>query len=181
VSVVDRLLRGGGGGHDGRYYRAADITLEPPTVQRPRPPLTIAASSPPSIRLAAEVGDAWNTMGGRGLTAEAGLDAVRRQAAWLDEACAEVGRDPTSIRRSLLLHESWIAEEPFASESAFREFVERYRTAGIDEFVFHYPPEEWARRTRVEAGLFRRLATDVLPSLRDASAPNFKKNSGNRC
>jgi alkanesulfonate monooxygenase SsuD/methylene tetrahydromethanopterin reductase-like flavin-dependent oxidoreductase (luciferase family) len=169
VEALDRLLRQAGG-YDGRYYRVADVRQEPPPLQRPRPPLTIAAWSPRNIRLAAELGDAWNTMGGRGLDAVQGLREVQRQAERLDQACAEIGRDPATIRRSLLQHEFWIADEPFASEQAFREFVERYRAAGIDEFVFYYPPEEWARKTRVEPGLFARLATDVMPELRGSAA-----------
>jgi alkanesulfonate monooxygenase SsuD/methylene tetrahydromethanopterin reductase-like flavin-dependent oxidoreductase (luciferase family) len=168
VEVVDRLLRGAPGSFDGRYYRVADFPLTPPPVQRPRPPLTIAAWSPRNIRLAAEVGDAWNTMGGRGLDTDQGFAAVRRQSEFLDQACAEIGRDPSTIRRSLLLHEFWIAEEPFASEAAFRELVDRYRSTGINEFVFYYPPEEWSRKTRVERGLFEQLAAGVMPELRDA-------------
>jgi alkanesulfonate monooxygenase SsuD/methylene tetrahydromethanopterin reductase-like flavin-dependent oxidoreductase (luciferase family) len=166
VVALDRLLRGAGG-HEGRYYRVTDFRFQPPPLQAPRPPLTIAAWSPRNIRLAAAFGDAWNTMGGRGLDAEHGLAAVRQQSALLDEACAEIGRDPGTIRRSLLLHEFWIAEEPFASEAAFRDVVDRYRSAGIDEFVFYYPAEEWGRKTHVEPGLFERLAVDVLPELRE--------------
>jgi len=167
VEALDRLLRGERA-YAGRYYRISDAQLEPPPLQSPRPPLTLAAWSPRNVRLVAERGDGWNTMGGRGLSAEQGLDAVREQSELLDEACAEVERDPASVRRSLLLHELWIAEEPFASESAFRDFVERYREVGIDEFVFYYPPEEWGRTTRVEPGLFERLAAEVMPAMRGA-------------
>jgi alkanesulfonate monooxygenase SsuD/methylene tetrahydromethanopterin reductase-like flavin-dependent oxidoreductase (luciferase family) len=165
VQALDGLLRGRSA-YQGRHYRVADVPPEPPPVQSPRPPLTIAAWSPRNIRLAAEYGDAWNTMGGRGLSPDEGLSAVREQSRLLDEACAAAGRDPGSIRRSLLLHESWIAEEPFASEAAFLDVVQRYREVGIDEFVFYYPAEEWGRKTRVEPGLLERLATQVMPALR---------------
>jgi alkanesulfonate monooxygenase SsuD/methylene tetrahydromethanopterin reductase-like flavin-dependent oxidoreductase (luciferase family) len=166
VQALDRLLRGEPGGFDGAYYRVADVVLEPRPLQSPRPPVTIAAWGPRSIRLAAELGDAWNTMGGLGLDAAEGLEVVRRQGRLLDEACKAIGREPESVRRSLLLHEAWIADEPFASEAAFRGFVENYRAVGIDEFLFHYPPEESGRKTRVEPGLFERLAEDVLPGMR---------------
>jgi alkanesulfonate monooxygenase SsuD/methylene tetrahydromethanopterin reductase-like flavin-dependent oxidoreductase (luciferase family) len=166
VDVLDRLLRGEAGRFDGRYYRVADVVMQPRPVQSPRPPLTIAAWSPRNIRLAAEAADAWNTMGGLGLDAAQGFEAVRRQSRLLDEACEAIGRDPASIRRSLLLHEVWIAEEPFASEAAFLDLVERYRAVGIDEFLFYFPPEEWGRKTRVEPGLLERLAEEVLPELR---------------
>src|SRR5918912_613772 len=52
-------------------------------VQRPRPPLTIAAWSPRNIRLAAERTDRWTTQGGYGLSAEEGLRAAAAQVAVL--------------------------------------------------------------------------------------------------
>jgi alkanesulfonate monooxygenase SsuD/methylene tetrahydromethanopterin reductase-like flavin-dependent oxidoreductase (luciferase family) len=42
--------------HQGRYWRFQDIVVEPPTVQRPHPPVWVAAASPPSIRRAAARG-----------------------------------------------------------------------------------------------------------------------------
>jgi alkanesulfonate monooxygenase SsuD/methylene tetrahydromethanopterin reductase-like flavin-dependent oxidoreductase (luciferase family) len=42
--------------HHGRYWHFEDIVVEPPTAQRPHPPLWVAAASPPSIRRAAARG-----------------------------------------------------------------------------------------------------------------------------
>jgi alkanesulfonate monooxygenase SsuD/methylene tetrahydromethanopterin reductase-like flavin-dependent oxidoreductase (luciferase family) len=42
--------------HRGTYWRFADILVEPEPVQRPHPPLWIAAGNPGSIRKAAELG-----------------------------------------------------------------------------------------------------------------------------
>jgi alkanesulfonate monooxygenase SsuD/methylene tetrahydromethanopterin reductase-like flavin-dependent oxidoreductase (luciferase family) len=42
--------------HHGRYWQFEDIVVEPPTAQRPHPPLWVAAASPPSIRRAAARG-----------------------------------------------------------------------------------------------------------------------------
>jgi alkanesulfonate monooxygenase SsuD/methylene tetrahydromethanopterin reductase-like flavin-dependent oxidoreductase (luciferase family) len=42
--------------HHGRYWRFEDIVVEPPSAQRPHPPLWVAAASPPSIRRAAARG-----------------------------------------------------------------------------------------------------------------------------
>lgn len=167
VEALDGALRGQAG-HDGRYYGVPEQQLSPEPVQRPRPRLTIAAWGARNIRLAAEHGDAWNTMGGRGLDADAGLARVREQSALLDEACRELGRDPASIGRSLLLAQYWIADTPFASETAFREFVAKYREAGIDEFVFYYPLEPFLPDGSVGAGVFERVATEVIPELRES-------------
>ncbi|MDX6512858.1 MAG: hypothetical protein QOE36_2362 [Gaiellaceae bacterium] len=168
VEALDGALRGHAG-YDGRHYRVAEQQLSPEPVQRPRPPLTIAAWSPRNIRLAAEVGDGWNTMGGNRLDAEQGLAAVREQGALLDQACEELGRDPATIRRSLLVGKFWIAATPFASEQAFREFVAAYRETGIDEFIFYYPPEPFLPEGSVGAGVFERVAADVIPELKAAT------------
>ncbi len=154
VTALDRLLRGG--------------ELAPPPLQRPRPPLTIAAWSRRTLEVAAELGDAWNTMGGVALDAESGLAAVRAQSARLDEAAARAGRDPAVIRRSLLLARRWIADTPFASELAFREFVAKYREAGIDEFVFYYPPEPFLPEGSVAPGVFEKALTEIAQELRGA-------------
>jgi alkanesulfonate monooxygenase SsuD/methylene tetrahydromethanopterin reductase-like flavin-dependent oxidoreductase (luciferase family) len=42
--------------HHGRYWQFDDIVVEPPTAQRPHPPVWVAAASPPSIRRAAARG-----------------------------------------------------------------------------------------------------------------------------
>jgi alkanesulfonate monooxygenase SsuD/methylene tetrahydromethanopterin reductase-like flavin-dependent oxidoreductase (luciferase family) len=42
--------------HQGRYWRFEDIVVEPPTAQRPHPPLWVAGGSAPSIRGAAARG-----------------------------------------------------------------------------------------------------------------------------
>jgi alkanesulfonate monooxygenase SsuD/methylene tetrahydromethanopterin reductase-like flavin-dependent oxidoreductase (luciferase family) len=42
--------------HHGRFWQLEDIVVEPPTSQRPHPPIWVAAASPPSIRRAAARG-----------------------------------------------------------------------------------------------------------------------------
>ena len=42
--------------HQGRYWQFEDIVVEPPTAQRPHPPLWVAGGSEPSIRSAAARG-----------------------------------------------------------------------------------------------------------------------------
>ena len=42
--------------HHGRFWQLEDIVVEPPTAQRPHPPIWVAAASAPSIRRAAARG-----------------------------------------------------------------------------------------------------------------------------
>jgi alkanesulfonate monooxygenase SsuD/methylene tetrahydromethanopterin reductase-like flavin-dependent oxidoreductase (luciferase family) len=129
-------------------------------LQRPRPPLTIAAWSPRNIRLAAERADRWNTMGGYGLSAEEGLRAAAAQLAVLEAA----SRRP--IVRSFLHGYRWVAETPFASFEAFAAYAGRYRVAGFDELLFYYPPERFSPPDTVGDGVLERVAKELLPELR---------------
>jgi alkanesulfonate monooxygenase SsuD/methylene tetrahydromethanopterin reductase-like flavin-dependent oxidoreductase (luciferase family) len=121
-------------------------------LQRPRPPLTVAAWSPRNIRLAAEHADRWNTMGGYGLSAEEGLRAAAAQVAVLEAA----SRRP--VVRSFLHGHRWVAETPFASVEAFAAFEERYRGAGFDELLFYYPPERFSPLGTVADGVLEHVA-----------------------
>jgi alkanesulfonate monooxygenase SsuD/methylene tetrahydromethanopterin reductase-like flavin-dependent oxidoreductase (luciferase family) len=123
-------------------------------LQRPRPPLTVAAWSPRNIRLAAERADRWNTQGGFGLSAEDGLRAAAAQVAVLETAT----RRP--IIRSFLHGYRWVAETPFASVEAFTAYVDRYREIGFDELLFYYPPERFSPPGTVADGVLEQVAKE---------------------
>jgi alkanesulfonate monooxygenase SsuD/methylene tetrahydromethanopterin reductase-like flavin-dependent oxidoreductase (luciferase family) len=145
LEMLDRLLRGERLDFLGRYYRAEGEPLATP-VQRPRPPLMVAAQGKESLRLAARFADAWNTMGGQDSTAsgralrpiEEALERTREQMGLLDEYCRDLGRDPKTIRRSVLALRA--EPVPLTSLDAFDEFVGRYAEIGMEEFVFYWPP-----------------------------------------
>jgi hypothetical protein len=101
------------------------------------------------------------------MSADEGLSFVGGLNRRLDELCAELGREPRSIRRSFTALHAFVADTPFVSEASFREFVERYREIGIDELVLYYPPDRFYPEGAVQPGLFERLARDVIPELRD--------------
>jgi hypothetical protein len=51
--------------------------------------------------------------------------------------------------------------DPWQSVEAFRDFVGRYRDAGINEFLFYFPS-----RLELAHGQVERIAREVLPALR---------------
>ncbi len=151
-------------------YPLQDVVIEPP-LQRPRPPFVVAARGPRALRVAARYADTWNTLGGQPMRSESpepvalgsAVAETRRQIEQLDRACVEVGRDPRTLRRSVLVYRY----DPFASVDAFHEYVARYEEVGIDEFIFYWPadPQTFAAAPEREATL-ERIAADVLPKLR---------------
>jgi len=85
------------------HGRQIDLTGafgNPKPVQRPHPPIMIGGRSAAVLRLAAEHADLWNIPGGD-------LDDVIARGALLDRYCAEIGRDPASITRSIHLPVSY--------------------------------------------------------------------------
>jgi alkanesulfonate monooxygenase SsuD/methylene tetrahydromethanopterin reductase-like flavin-dependent oxidoreductase (luciferase family) len=170
TAILDALLRGERVTRDGQHYPIQDAQLPPP-VQRPRPPLVIAAHGDRALGIAARYGDGWNTLGGQPFPA--GLDAAqrlplaevvsrtRRLSERLDEICVEIGRDPATIQRSVLALSP--NPDPFSSLDAFDEYVGGYQAIGIGELIFYWPPVEYSygRRTSAPAELqtrFERIA-----------------------
>jgi hypothetical protein len=170
AAILDALLRGERVTHEGRHYPIQDAQLPPP-VQRPRPPLIIAAHGDRALRVAARYGDGWNTLGGQPFPA--GLDPAqrlplaeavsrtRKLGERLDDICIEIGRDPGTIQRSVLA--LCPNPDPFSSLDAFDEYVGGYEAIGIGELIFYWPPVEYSygRRTPVPVELqarFERIA-----------------------
>jgi alkanesulfonate monooxygenase SsuD/methylene tetrahydromethanopterin reductase-like flavin-dependent oxidoreductase (luciferase family) len=97
---------------DGTYVRLTGAFGNPKPVQRPHPPIVIGGRSTATLRVVAEHADVWNMPGG---DIE---DAVSRSAL-LDRLCAEIGRDPASVTRSMVLPVSY--ENPGATRDAIAE------------------------------------------------------------
>jgi hypothetical protein len=77
----------------------------------------------------------------------------------LDEHCADLGRDPDSIIRSLYGWASVMSADPFDSVDAFEQVIGEYREAGVNEFIIDQPRRE-------QFGVLERVATEVIPRLR---------------
>lgn len=85
----------------------------------------------------------------------------------LDGFCAEIGRDPDEITRSVIAFGPSLASSPFVSVQSFEDFVEQYREAGMNEFIFYYPASEWYPQSPPEQdAVFERVVAEVIPRLR---------------
>jgi alkanesulfonate monooxygenase SsuD/methylene tetrahydromethanopterin reductase-like flavin-dependent oxidoreductase (luciferase family) len=136
VEIVDRALREETVSYSGQYYSTKDLWTSPGPVQRPRPPLVIGAHSAGMLRIVAEFADTWNSWGGWVATEEEAYRRTIERTHRLDDLCADIGRDPASITRSLLVFESSGAYEvtpltrAFSSVEAFRDLVGGTQTSG---------------------------------------------------
>jgi alkanesulfonate monooxygenase SsuD/methylene tetrahydromethanopterin reductase-like flavin-dependent oxidoreductase (luciferase family) len=168
VCVLDRLLRGGPVTHEGRYYPVSGAEIQPATVQKPRPPLTLAAHGRKALKTVARYADVWNSLAGSGLSAQAALDLTRQRNRQLDDECAAQGRDPAALRRSFLVGRT--PDTPFVSTEAFLDFVGRYREAGIDEFIFYWLPQSSSTGVIGDDATLERISQEDMPRARAAES-----------
>lgn len=117
----------------GEHFAVTDALCEPKPVQHPHPPIVIGGTGPRMLRLIAEHADEWNSV-----ATEPGDWSARN--ATVDALCAEIGRDPKTLRRSvqLFIHPAieGQADEMIGSLPAWEQ-------AGVDHAVlsFYQVPE----------------------------------------
>lgn len=104
------------------------------------PELMIAAHGPRALALAATHADTWNTYGGPGSTqleADEFWDVVSRQVSGFAEQCERHDRDPSSVRRSLLLGFGRV--RPTQSVDDYHAAADQADRLGFDELVVYGP------------------------------------------
>jgi alkanesulfonate monooxygenase SsuD/methylene tetrahydromethanopterin reductase-like flavin-dependent oxidoreductase (luciferase family) len=79
---------------DGTYVHLTGAYGNPKPVQRPHPPIMIGGAASATLRVVAEHADVWNIPG-------RDADGLISRSALLDRFCAEIGRDPAEITRSV--------------------------------------------------------------------------------
>lgn len=165
VEIIDQCLRNKVTTYQGRYYKLRDTVIAPPPIQQPRPPITIGAMGPSMLKIAARYADIWNSFGGEfGAPPEVVLENTRRRNNLLNECCAKIGRNPETLRRSLLIFGEE-SETVFDSEEAFKELVKRYLNVGITEFIFFHPDTD----PHISSRAFEQIASKVIPELRSTN------------
>ncbi len=135
---------------EGQHYRLREAVAEPKPVQQPYPPIWIGGSGPKrTLRITAQYADVWNAAGGS-------PEAVAASSAILDQHCADVGRDPAQIRRSVQVG---VGEEDL---SQIRPTIDAYVQVGVTDFLL-------ITRADDPQAIGERLAAQ-LPQLRELGA-----------
>ncbi|WCB95348.1 F420-dependent glucose-6-phosphate dehydrogenase [Baekduia alba] len=130
----------------GESYMLVGARCEPKPVQRPYPPIVIGAWGRRTLAVVARHADIWNVPGPPHNT----VAFLRERAAVLDEHCAAIGRDPSSITRSTQVTVSY--DDPAATRGLLAELID----AGFHHLVLGlrspYPGEvaHWAAAELIE-------------------------------
>jgi F420-dependent oxidoreductase-like protein len=150
LEVLSRLQSSKRSDFDGRFYRLQDAPFEPKSLQSPRLPLMVGAKGSRMLALTARYADLWNT--------RKPADQAGELCRQLDEQCRAIGRDPSTLVRSVLP-----AVDVFTSLDAVRRLVDDYRAQGFTDFVFIRPADA------DQETVMREAATSLLPELRTRS------------
>ena len=150
VELIDTMLRNDTSSYEGKYYRIENLYNRPNAIQKPRPPFLLGAFGPRMLKIVAQYADTWNAFGTP--------DEMRERNQLLDEYCAELGRDPETLDRSLYY---WVPKsdaDPWVSEQAFNDVIGPYVEAGVNQFLFDQPSD-------AQFDLLGRIVSDVVPKL----------------
>jgi F420-dependent oxidoreductase-like protein len=131
----------------GKHYLLAEAVAEPKPVQTPHPPIWIGGvGRRRTLRMAAEHAAVWNAPGGS-------PEEVAELSAVLDGHCADVGRDPAEIRRSVQIR---VPADP-AEMAGLTERVAGFTAVGVSEIILIVAADPVAQAERL---------AELLPELR---------------
>ena len=164
VEIVHRLLSNEITTYEGRFYRVDGAIMSPPPVQRPRPPILIAAMGPRMLKLAARFADNWNSTNPADSFDEQ-LAETRDHIKLIDEECTAIGRDPASLRRSFWMFDPRARLHGglfryYESTEIFAEMAQRLIDLGISEIGVYYPMRA------EQLPMFERIAREIMPELK---------------
>jgi probable F420-dependent oxidoreductase len=82
---------------EGKYVTFRDIVLDPKPVQKPTPPIWVGGESPPALRRAAKLGDAWYPIGSNQKFLYDTLARYQAGLGRLRQLTVEAGRAPGAV------------------------------------------------------------------------------------
>ncbi len=130
LELIKRLWTEDRANFKGKHFSLNNASCNPKPLQKPHPPILIGATGENiALRIVARHAQMWNSFG----TPE----VFRRKIARLDEHCARIGRDSTTIEKSVLVGGT------FGLDDALQE-IDEYVATGVTHIVFSVGPAERA-------------------------------------
>lgn len=146
LEVIKRLWTEERTTFTGRYYRLDEAVFNPKPVQQPHPPILVGASGERvALGTVARRAQMWNSFGTP--------DVFRHKSARLGEHCQQIGRDPATIEKSVLL------SPPFPFSEARRR-IEEYVAVGVTHLIFSVSAS-------IDRQYLRRFAREIIPAFRN--------------
>lgn len=157
LQIIHPLLKVGRVDFEGKYYTARDCEIRPIGLRSHRPLLMVGCSEPRMLRLTAKYADLWN-VGYLGQVDN--LDKPRQD---LFQACSDIGRDPTALGITALLHVHYPGLMPLptgldnhplsGTPTQIARAILAYEKAGVEHIMFHLLPYKPAAIHKLEQAL----------------------------
>ena len=164
VELVGMLLSQETTTYEGRYYSADGAVMNPSSLQSPRVPVMVAALGPKMMEHTARWADIWNTMS---FDADFGvqLAEMTERAVAMDAICDRVGREPSTLRRSVLLFDALARSgggriRYYDDPELFVTLVRDLAAVGYTDIGVYYPS------VAEQLPAFEQLGRELLPMLR---------------
>lgn len=121
LGILKTLLRDGRIDHEGRFHTLRDAELRPRGPRPNGPPIMVGAIGPRMLRAAVRHADMWN------IPWRHDLADVISETERGEKACAELGRDPSTLTRSVALQ----VDLPRPAESSRGDLMDQSRTQAL--------------------------------------------------
>ena len=163
LEIFKAICAGGEVSYSGETYQFEAVHSNPPSVQRPHPPILVGGTSKPALRRVARLADGWMSVGLPPAQLEECLSALRG-------ACADQGRRYEDLA---LYHKLFInIGEAAAAKGGGRETgtgsvteiiddFKRIRELGYRGFIIRYRGEDAAEQQRQ----LSRFAAEIAPQV----------------
>jgi len=115
ITIIKKLWMEDSVNYNGEFFQLHEAFLSPEPVQKPHPPIWVAANSPRTMRIVAEMGDGWIPT-----AVVTPPDVYRENLGEIRSWAKEAGRNPSEIEPSIFLFT--VAAEDEETARGFAEF-----------------------------------------------------------
>ena len=137
LQVIEAIWRDNPVEFEGRYFRVPESYFDLKPVQKPRPPIYMAAYTPTTMDRVARLADGWIPSG-------VPLGAMEQMFAAIKQGAAEAGRDPSDLKlivgANVAFHPAPLGDDrPIFAGSAeqIEEDIVATRKLGADKLIFN--------------------------------------------
>jgi len=137
LQVIEAIWRDNPVQFEGRYFRVPESFFDLKPVQKPRPPIYMAAYAPATMDRAARLADGW-------IPAGVPLGAMEQMFAGIKQGAAEAGRDPSKLKlivtANIEFHPAPLGDERpifVGSVEQIEEDISATRRLGAEEIIFN--------------------------------------------
>ncbi|MEW6301744.1 MAG: LLM class flavin-dependent oxidoreductase [Thermodesulfobacteriota bacterium] len=158
LEVITRLWTEKNVAFEGRFTKLSGVTIDPPPVQKPRPPIWVAGRKEPAMRRAARYADGWIPYM---YTPQQLRDSVETIARFRQE----YGKDMSTFTPGLFIfsavHANGDEARQMAAERLGRQYAQDFSTL-VNKYALAGTPEECRKRLQEYVDAGARMV--ILPS-----------------